>query len=156
MKDTPPMTNASIKIENNLIVYHSSHPSHERDSSWILPIDEIKVVGVMNRMIGDDDSLIFNFIDQNLGFHFLTTTHHIEGYSSLENSLNSHLNLEIGHWTCQTVENPIVIYPEELWLKRLYGKDGISQLFQRFFGEYHAGWGELSSEVRNYIWESIP
>lgn len=138
---------SSINITDNKIHYKSDFQTSDQDVSWVLDLDEICVIGFINRMNGDDDSDFVVFIDQTLNKYFINIARPVDEWSLASEQIEQKFDVSFKH---QIYDSEIVLYPKVLSFSQLYRKSFIKSL-KTVLAVTHVADGELDEEVKNYI-----
>lgn len=140
----------SISIDNNKVHYHSQHTYVYKGKSWTLHLDDVEVIGGINLMDGDDDSIFILFVDKNLQKYFLNLTWEIDGYKSFKKLFETTFETDLNDWSLDFYDNEKVIYPPHLSGHKLYQSSWRKRL-RILFARDHLADGELSEEVIDYL-----
>ena len=138
---------SSIKINNNTIYFDSSFETANRDKSWTLNFADITVIGMINKMDGDDDSDFILFLDKTLNKYFLSLTKGIAGGDIALGEISKHFKIELN---TIVVDNATVLYPKEIAQRPLYKKSLLTST-KTFLAMAHVADGELSDEVKSSV-----
>lgn len=133
----------TIAIRDNMIHYRSGLNLPHKDKSWNLPIENIRVIGVVNRMDGDDDSDFLVFADGQANRFIVKYSQPIEGWDTFESAL---LNLFSINLPSALYDSDVVLHPKNISGRRLYRFSPGSSL-KNIFAITHVADGAFSEEV---------
>ena len=137
----------SINISGDRVFYNSDfHVSH-KDFTWTLLLNDILVIGVVNRMDFDEDSDFIVFIDKKLNKYFINTTLEISNWDIVKKELESFYKIE---FLTQINDNEKVLYPIELSCEHLYEWTLVDRI-KKIGAFTHIADGKLSHKIRDYI-----
>jgi hypothetical protein len=137
----------SIIINNNVIKLQAKYYGYHSDVSWDLDINEIKIIGAVNRMAGDNDSFFLVFIDHKMRPHIVNTTYLETGREELFTLLKAKFEINILHWEQSLEDKDVVLYPKEYEGKKLYDFNLI-QFIKRITGFVHVASGRPATYLR--------
>jgi hypothetical protein len=104
-----------IKLDNSILIYQTDFRDYGKDTSWVLDTKTIIVIGIINKMVGDDDSDFIVFINKTLNKYFLNLTYEIKGWDQVVLHLKNIFNISFEN---TIVDAAITIYP--LSLKKIH------------------------------------
>lgn len=136
-----------IDIKNGNIHHHSEWVMPDKDNSWTLAFEDIRVIGLINRMDGDDDSDFILFLDHRLHKYFLCLTRPAEGLGEMNALLKERFNVDT---TVLIQDRAIIVYPPELANRPLY-KKSLKKAIKTTLGMTHVADGELADAVVYHI-----
>ena len=138
---------SAIKINNNTIYFDSTFETVNRDKSWTLDFEAITVIGMINKMDGDDDSDFILFLDKTLNKYFLSLTKGITGSDITLSEISKHFKIDLN---TKVVDNAVVLYPKEIAQRPLYKKSLLTST-KTFLAMTHVADGDLSDEVKTNV-----
>ncbi len=138
--------NNKIVIDNDIIKYCSKEYSSNYDKSWSLKIRDIKIIGAINRMQGDEDSLFLIFIDKSNKEYYMNTSKLINGFDDFIYVLKEKFNINFEKLDKLFNFKPMVIYPEAYKNINLYEFD-IFHLLKRMIGINHIASGKVNNKL---------
>ena len=138
-----------LTIDNGILKYECCKETWNKEFLWELSLSSISVIGVLGRMVGDDDFTFIVFVDQNKKVYPVNCTHSQFKGELVLRSIMEEKGINYDGLFKPDDQNS-VIYPSEL--------NGIKLLRQTFFHEVqvfldlrHAATGELEKIVVEYI-----
>ncbi len=144
-----PLIMNELTINNGILSYACCKETWNKEVSWELSLSSITLIGVLGRMVGDDDFVFIVFIDSNKKIYPLNCTHPQFKGELVLRSLIEEKGINYDGLFKQDDQN-CVIYPSEL--------NGIKLFRQTFFDEVkvffdlrHAATGEIEKVVVAYI-----
>jgi hypothetical protein len=133
-----------IIINKNIIELQAKSHGYHNDTSWTLDMDDIKIIGAVSRMAGDDDSFFIILVDHKMKLYIVNTTYLEDGRAALFTLLESKFEIDILHWERSIEDEDVVLYPQEHKGKKLY-KFNLLHFIKRITGFVNIASGSLSS-----------
>lgn len=136
-----------IKIKNKTIYFDMSSEFPNRDKSWELYLNDISVIGKINKMDGDEDSDFLLLIDKKLEKYFLSLNFRIDGLEIALAELARHFQIDFNKIV---IDNAVVLYPKEIENKGLY-KNSFVNTLKTVLVATHVADGNITDAVKNYV-----
>lgn len=141
--------NAKLSFTNGVIKYTAMDTlGMFNDKDWAITVSDTKIIGIWDKMVGDEDTTFLIFVDSNGKSYAINLTyswgHIIEELDRVIKFVNIKIDPEIKY------PKATIVFPSQLRGKQLY-KNKLLTRFKVFFGIYHPATGDLSTEVQNYL-----
>src|SRR5687768_11430947 len=133
----------TIGIRDNTIHYHSDLNLPHKDKSWNLPVENIRVIGFVNRMDFDDDSYFLVFVDNQANKFIVKNSQPIDGWDSFELEIQKLFSINLQ----PTVDDSdVVLYPKNIAGTKLY-TFSLGSSLKNIAAISHVADGALSEDV---------
>lgn len=133
----------SFKIDNDYFSLICESFPYERDNSFTILLKSIKVIGIENKMIGDDDTDILYFIDNHSAVYTITLEY-LNNHDDFIYLINKRFLIDIKSEASKLVDFNKVIFPAEIHSELLFQPNNFFDTKKK-----------LSKSVIDYIKSSI-
>ena len=134
--------------QDQIKYYVDDHGSLNYDKSWILDLNSIKAIGIVNRMRGDDDSYFLIFVDKSNQKYYINLNIKFGGYTELIDWLRFSFSIEEKDLIVPDEMNDnLILFPIALKGKAIYKKKNFLTKIKLLLGLKHVAFGELSEII---------
>lgn len=134
-------------LKENSIFFQSAYIPYSKDTDWKLDIDSIMLIGIVNRLKGDDDSTAVVFIDKKLAKFFIDMSLKFDGDDILFNAINERFGVDIKNEFIKNTEiDNYLIFPKSLYRQPIY-ESSFYYWVRRLLDFTHFADGKLKSSL---------
>ena len=136
-------------FQDNILFFICEEITYSKDITWKLHIDEIKLIGFVNRMRGDEDSSVIVFVSKDYKKYFIDLAVPFSGKNILIELLLQFYRIDLTKELedISSVDN-YILYPNVKYRSPLY-KKGFRDFLSRMFDVSHFADGVLSSDCES-------
>lgn len=142
-------------LKENSVFFQSAHIPYSKDTNWKLDIDSIMLIGIVNRLKGDDDSTALVFIDKNLAKFFIDMSLQFDGNDILFKTIKERFGVDIENEFYKNADiDNYLIFPKSLYKQPIY-ESSFYYWVRRLLDCIHFADGKLKSSYSHYVQDTI-
>jgi len=143
-----------LNISDEIITLTTEGHPYERDAPWSLRTDSIRVIGICNTLILDDDTDIIIFIDSELNSYKLTMSYiSNQDLANLYLLLRQKFKLNFDMEVSKIEDTCVIVFPAVLYSQPLYEKNWFQNFLCKIGFKDITGFS-FTQQIKSYLMPS--